>query len=210
LYVLMTFMGNKADCWPSTQTLCAASALAETTVRRTIKALCEKELLFVVVGGGRKSNRYQVDAETLAGLTSAQSSTTESSRSIQSVEISTPQSNSSGLVDGGDELTKNNQSTLKKRGLNSDHSKAAFQMKSATAAVQTPAPPKPQTASEAWTHVCEILKQHDALYESDKIVGQLSSQERKASRAAGGLPKISSRDRYTATKIRTAFIDAFG
>lgn len=230
LHVFMAFRGSKVDCWPSIQKLCSSSAMAETTVRKIIKELCEKELLFVVVGGGRKSNRYQVDTDTLAGLTSTRSTTPDSGRSPESVVLSTPDSGRSGLVVSGDELPLNNQLTSKKRKIEfSDSSQAAtitrtktattssFRMKSATAAVQTPAPAKPitksakpQTASEAWDHVCRSIGRFDPLYESPKIMSLLSDQQRNAARAAGGLPKISARDRYTTTKLKTAFCEAFG
>jgi hypothetical protein len=49
------------------------------------------------------------------------------------------------------------------------------------------------------------VRLNDPIYESAKVVAQLTDAER----AAGGLPTIAGRDRYTSTKIRTAFCEAY-
>ena len=190
LYVLNNHIGNGTTAWPSIATICKASGLAEKSVRRTIKALQAAGILKVETGGGRTSNRYSLDITSLLPIegTPGQFASADSEKARQNEQATTGQSTSAALVNCQDEQTRTTKQPPKKRGsLNSGRISAA----------------------DAWQLACDAVQQFDPLYEPDKIREFLSDRIRTAARAAGGLPRIAGRDRYTATKIRQVFVDAY-
>lgn len=68
---------------------------------------------------------------------------------------------------------------------------------------------KPETATQAWNSICEATEQFDPLHQADELRKLVSFQARRAARAVGGMVAIAGRDRYTATKLRVAFVEAF-
>jgi len=66
-----------------------------------------------------------------------------------------------------------------------------------------------KTASQAWDSICRATKQIDPLHQADMLRTLVSFQARRATRVVGGMTAIARRDRYTATKMRVAFVEAF-
>jgi len=62
---------------------------------------------------------------------------------------------------------------------------------------------------EAWNSICEATKRFSPLHQADQLRRLVSFQARRAARAVGGMTAIAGRDRYTATKMRVAFVEAF-
>lgn len=188
LYVLNNHVGNGAVAWPSIATLCKASGLAEKSVRRTIKALQTAGILDVETGGGRTSNRYTISLSALSG-TSGQSASGHDQKPGHDDQGSTGQTAGAGVAEFQDEQPRTTTQHPKAGG-----SKILGRRVS---------------AAEAWAVACEAVQRFDPLYEPDRIRELLDERTRSAARAVGGLPRIAGRDRYTTTKIRAAFIEAY-
>ena len=190
LYVLNNHIGNGIVAWPSIATICKASGLAEKSVRRTIKTLQTAGILTVETGGGRTSNRYSLDINSLRPTedTTGQSTSADSEQVRQNEQVTTGQSTSAAPVNCLDEQTRTTKQPPKNRG-----SLISGRI----------------SAADAWQLACDTVQRFDPLYEADRVRELLSERIRLAARAAGGLPRIASRDRYTATKIRLAFVEAY-
>lgn len=203
LYVLSNITGSNADCWPSVETISQQTALNVKSVRKGIRELAELGVLFVIVGGGRRSSRYVINVDSLAGFTPSEIGRGAESGSAETVprtgaesgRADLPEVGSAGVPKLGDELPINNHLTPKEPANADGKNLSAGQ--------------KPETATEAWNSIVQATKKFSPLHEADMLRTLVSFQARRAARAVGGMTAIAGRDRYTATKMRVAFVEAF-
>lgn len=183
LYVINNHQGDSEAAWPSKARLRQATGLGDTAIKKAVRELTAAGILTVKVGGGRKANRYGITGKILGGLEATGLIPQGHEATICTVTTRPAPPSPDGPV-----TPKNKHKTPKRDGLNLSGKK---------------------TPAAAWNDVCSAISLLDPLYQSDKLREILTDAERQAARVAGGLPKIAGRDRYTATKIRTAFLNAY-
>ena len=61
LVALKSFAMNKKECWPSLRSISTRARLGTTTIKKTIKLLEAKDLIYKTRSGKRRSNVYTIN-----------------------------------------------------------------------------------------------------------------------------------------------------